>query len=43
VSLEDRVDELLEAIDPAVTRICWLVLLLAGVVFGGGVAVHVIS
>ena len=43
MSLEDRVDELLEALDPALTRISWLVLLLAAVVFGAGVGIHVIG
>ena len=37
---EDRVLELLERLDPAVTRLGWLVLLLACVVFGGGVGLH---
>ncbi len=43
MSLEDRVDELLEALDPALTRIGWLVLLLAAVVFGGGVGLHILG
>lgn len=43
MSLEDRVDELLEALDPALARIGWLVLLLAAVVFGGGVGLHFLA
>jgi hypothetical protein len=39
--LERRVDELLDAIEPAIDRVFWLVVLLACVVFGGGVGLYI--
>ncbi len=40
---ERRVLELLDRLEPAIDRAFWLVLLLAAIVFGGGVGLHVIA
>ena len=40
---ERRVLELLDAIEPAIDRAFWLVVLLACLVFGGGVGLHVLG
>ena len=40
---ERRVLELLDAIEPAIDRAFWMVLLLAAVVFGGGVGLHIFA
>jgi hypothetical protein len=41
--LERRVDELLDRLEPAIDRAFWTVLLLVGVVFGGGVGLHIFA
>lgn len=40
---EDRVLELLDALEPAIDRAFWLVLLLAFITFAGGVGLHILG